>query len=174
MEGSEKRTTRNVMNVESPWSFNSLVDCVNDGTLTPQQLLTISERLLAASNSPLTDLASTASMDQADYSPVCLDKSHSTSKCPHIRNPRTFIRMRNRNFQSRPTGRANNDSRGRCPTRDRRDSSPNGNQGEQRTPLTGQPGSHAGTNPQYGIRSGPPSSHPTGAQEGPTLQVQRS
>lgn len=92
-----------------------LVKCVNNGALTPQQLLTISKRLVAASNESSTDLTSTTALDQVTYCRVFLHRVHTTSKCPHIRNPKRFIPVCKRNFHNPQTLRRNDSSNEHSP-----------------------------------------------------------
>lgn len=52
------------MNFKSASSFESLVYCINDGTLTPQGLLAVSEWFVAVSDQSSMDLTSTTATDQ--------------------------------------------------------------------------------------------------------------
>lgn len=102
------RNSRRIMNVESASSYERLIESVNNRDLTLQQLLTIAERLMAASDQSPTDLTSTTVMDQIPFCRVCLNRAHKTLKCLHNGCPETFIGVRNGNFRSRPSGRTNN------------------------------------------------------------------
>lgn len=88
------------MTDESILSFESLVYSIKDGTLTFQQLIAISERLMAVSDKPSTDLTFTRAMDQVSFCKTGLDRAHTTSNCPHVSNPETFIRGHNRTSTS--------------------------------------------------------------------------
>lgn len=77
---------RKIMNGKSARRFQSPVDCVNNGALMLQQLQTISEQLVVSSEQSPSDLISTTAMDQVNYCRVCLDRAHTTKKCPHISN----------------------------------------------------------------------------------------
>lgn len=83
------------MIVESTSTSESLLDCVNNGALPLQQLLTILERLVAASDELLTDLTSSSAMDQASSCIVCLDRAHKTSKCLQTSTLEKFKRVLN-------------------------------------------------------------------------------
>lgn len=63
---------RNTMSFESASSFESIVDFVNDGTITSQQPLVILERIMDVSDQLWTDLTWTAAMDQVHYCKTCL------------------------------------------------------------------------------------------------------
>lgn len=102
-----------IMNDESASSFNSLIDCGNDETLTLQELLEISERLVAMSYHLSTDLSLTTEMDQAKNWRVRLDRAHTPSKCSHIRNMEMFLQARNGYFHNKPSGRTNDSLNGR-------------------------------------------------------------
>lgn len=90
------------MNVQPVLSSKSLVDCINNRVLTPQQLLTISRRLMVVSDQSPSDLTSTTAMDEVSYCRECLDRARKTSNCPQINNLETFMCVLNRNFHSRP------------------------------------------------------------------------
>lgn len=74
------------MNFNSAPAFESLVTHINKGALMLQQLLTISERLVAASDQALTDLTFIRSTDQVSYCTVCLDQTHPRFTCLHFSN----------------------------------------------------------------------------------------
>lgn len=99
--------TCNTMNVEGPSSIEGPVDCINDRTLMFQQELVISKRMVAVTDQLSTDLTSITAMYQFHYCRICLDQSHTTSKCPHISNTETFIGAQNRNLDGKPSGHTN-------------------------------------------------------------------
>lgn len=61
------------MIVESPSTFESVLGSVHNWELRLQQLLTISDRLMAVFNRSLTDLMSTTAINQVNYCRVYLD-----------------------------------------------------------------------------------------------------
>lgn len=58
--------------------------------------------------SKLTDLTSTAPMNQENYFQVCSHQAHPTSKGRYIWNPETFVPNCDRNFHNLPTANTNN------------------------------------------------------------------
>lgn len=83
------------MNAKSSSNFESLVNNVNDGAPTQQQLVTISE-----SDQISKDLTSTAAVNKVNYCRDCLENALPTSKWLHISNLQTFICMQNWQFAS--------------------------------------------------------------------------
>lgn len=70
-----------VMPVQSSSSLYSPIYCITDGTLTPQQWLEISKRLVAVSDQSSSDFTSTTARDQMNCFDVCLESAHTTSRC---------------------------------------------------------------------------------------------
>lgn len=103
------------MNIESLASFESLVDCISDGTLTLQRFLTISERLGAVSNQSWTALTPTTALYQINYCRACLERACMESKCPHINHLETFTCARNRFFHKKRSGHTSNNANGHSP-----------------------------------------------------------
>lgn len=83
-------TGGSVMNSKSASSFESIIERVNTGVLTLQHLLTISKRLVRASDQSSTDLTSATAMDHVSYCKICLDLHHPTSKCAHLMQTRNI------------------------------------------------------------------------------------
>lgn len=83
----------NAMNVESTASFERFVDFVNDWALSSQQLQTITERGVAASDPSLPDLTYTTPMNEVRQCDFWSEKAQPTTKCLHSSTYGTFIRV---------------------------------------------------------------------------------
>lgn len=94
-------------------SLESLVDCINKKTLTPQYVLAIRERLEPKSGQSSTELTSTTAIDQVSYWRVCVDLAPTTSKCPHFSNPDLFLPGQNHNSRNKPRGCTDENLNGR-------------------------------------------------------------
>lgn len=125
---------RTIMSVEKTFNFEGAVNCINNGALTLQKKLTISERETAISNLSRTYLTSTTDMDRENYCRVCLDQAQSACKCRHIRSPEPFVRIFNHNFLPHPSRGTNNRVYGRLQVRNCRFTSPSGSPGSWRAP----------------------------------------
>lgn len=58
-----------------------------------KELVTISERLVAAYDQSSRGLTSTTGMNKFSYARLCLEKDRTNFKCSHITNPETCIRI---------------------------------------------------------------------------------
>lgn len=103
---ARKQNERNIIIVKSASSFESLVQCVNNGALTPQLLL-ISEQLGTTFNQLWTYVTCTTSRDWINDDKVCLVQPHMKSKCPYISHLRTSIHMHNRYYHNPQKGCTN-------------------------------------------------------------------
>lgn len=99
------RSARNIMNVESASGLEGMVKGINDETLTPQQQLEISERLVAVYDSSSTGLTLTTAMDQVSFCMAFVDRAQSTSNCAPISDPEMFNHACNGSFHNEASGR---------------------------------------------------------------------
>lgn len=75
-----------------------------NGSLTLERLLTISERLMVASDRLQTDLTSIRDIDQVPHCTFCLGGANMTFECLHASSTETAIRLRPCNFHNPENG----------------------------------------------------------------------
>lgn len=126
------RHAHNVVNVESASSFRRFLEWVNDGLFTLQQLLTILERLVAATKQSSTELTSTTAINQISYYKASIDKDCSTSKCLRLSKSNLFICVHIHSFHNLLNDWTSKDPHKGHQVCNRRFSSPNGRDGNQR------------------------------------------
>lgn len=114
------RNACHIMNVESASRIGSLVDYINDGTFTLQEVQAISEGFVALLYHSPTDSTSTAAMCEVHYCSVCPDRAHTISKCPQISKLETFIRVPSTKVHSQPSRRIKDGRNGHLPMGPRR------------------------------------------------------